>query len=132
MKKFLSCIYQALSFTSITFFALLMFFALFVFNTDTAHFTKETLTNFALFSAFVGVGALVFHIPRLPLFVSSIIHFLVSGAGYVIFLLMALVTTSARVFVGVFVFVVVYVVIFAVIRLIRLPFYKNAQADSEE
>lgn len=122
MKNFLSCIYKALSFTSITFFTILMFFALFVFNTDTAHFTKEMLLNFAVFSAFVGVGALVFEIPRLPAVVSTLVHFVVSGVGYVVFLLMSLAITSTRIFVGVFVFVVAYFLIFAIIKLLRIPF----------
>lgn len=132
MKKFLNCIYKALSFSGVAFFAIVMFFALFVFNTDTAHFTKETLMNFASFSAFVGIGALVFYIPRLPLFVSAVIHFLISGAGYFAFLLMTLEASTSSIFVGAFVFAAVYIAVFLLVKLLRIPFSQKISDKEDE
>ncbi len=122
MKKILIQIYRVLCETSLLFAAIVMFFALFIFNTDTAHFTKDTLLSFFWFSLVFGASGLLRVFDKIPAFVLHLFRMIVTAVGFVIFILSTTERSESQMFVGAILFVVLYAVVFIITRLILLPF----------
>ena len=131
MKKALQALWRAVCHGSVVFTAIILFFALFVFNTETAHFDKETILSFFKFSLVFGLASFLFVLSRVPSAILYIIHFIISTVGFVAFILAATDRSPSQIFVGIFIFAAVYWIVFAITRLLALPFRKKSASDGE-
>ena len=125
MKKIVTSLYAVLCQTSIVFFAIIMFFALFLLNTTTANLSREVILSFFGFSVFFGACALLDLFTALPSAVKAIVRFIVTTVGFVLCMLVTFERSSAQMFVSVAFFAVIYWVMFLIIKLITLPFKKK-------
>lgn len=125
MKKILEALYKVLCQTSILFFGIVMFFALFLLNTTTANLSREVILSFFGFSAFFGVCALLDLFIAIPSVLKAIVRFILTTVGFVVCLLVSFERSSAQMFVSVAFFAVVYWIIFLIVKLVKLPFKKK-------
>ncbi len=125
MKKLLKALWSVLCDTSVLFILTVMFFALFIFDTNTAHFTKDTLVSFFLFSLVFGLAGVVHTAVSLPSFLRHFIRLVLTSVGFAIFILTSAERSEMQMFVGTVVFVLCYLVVFALSRLVLLPFKKK-------
>ena len=130
MEKLLRTLYRALCDTALVFCGIVMFFALFIFDTDTAHFTTETLLAFFFFALFFGAASVLFAFKGVPSVISLILHFILTTVGYATQILTLSERSSAQIFVGIVIFVVVYWAGFGIVKLLKLPLKKKDTNDT--
>ena len=125
MKKALNIIYKMLCDTTMLFCVTVLLMALFLLNTTTANLNREVILSIFGFSAIFGLSAIFGFIESLPSSFCSILRFILTAVGFVVFVLLSFERTSAQIFVATAFFAVVYWIVFALIKLILLPLKKK-------
>ena len=129
MKKLFTVIYRMLCDTSLIFCAIVMLFAIFLLNTTTANLNRETILSLFGFSALFGLSAVFGYIEAIPSVLSSILRFIVTSVGFVVFILISFDRTPVQMFVATAFFAVIYWVAFLVFKLIRIPFREKKEDE---
>ncbi len=132
MKKALNIIYKIICDTSVLFCVTVLLMALFLLNTTTANLNRETIFSLLGFSAIFGLSAIFSFIETLPSSFSSILRFILTAVGFVVFLLLSFERSSVQIFVATAFFAVVYWIAFALIKLVLIPFRKKEEEIVEE
>ncbi len=131
MKNFLTALWRAICDASVLFTATVMFFAVFIFNTNTAHFTKETLLAFFWFSLIFGLAGFIHCATALPSFIRHAVRLVVTSIGFAVFVLTSAERSEMQMFVAVIVFALSYIAVFALSRLFLIPFRKKDKVEEE-
>ncbi|MBR5460295.1 MAG: hypothetical protein IKV53_05455 [Clostridia bacterium] len=132
MKKALNIIYKMLCDTTMLFCVTVLLMALFLLNTTTANLTREVILSIFGFSAIFGLSAIFGFIESLPSSFCSILRFILTAVGFVVFVLLSFERTSAQIFVATAFFTVVYWIAFTLIKLILLPLKKKEEGVEKE
>lgn len=129
MKKVLLAIYRVLCDTALVFGTIIMFFALFIINSTTANLTGEVILSLFGFAGVFGLSGVLSEFAEIPRVIVTIVRFIVSAVGFVVFVLLPFDRPTEQIFVGTALFVVLYWIVFLIVKLLLIPFGKKEEQD---